>query len=846
MEFALQRPRTVYLVTLLLALVLGLQIPRIQVDTDPENMLPETQADRVFHNEVKEEMALHDAIVVGLVATDHADGIYNPASLGALHRATEEIIELEGVVARDLMALPVADNIDQAGPGTVRFEWLMPEPPASREEALAIREAVERLPLLKDTLASGDGKAAAIYVPIRDKDESHRLAREIAAITAAASAEYGAPGEWHVTGLPVAEDTFGYEMFVQMGISAPLAGLAIFLLLWFFFRSIPLIVAPMIVAMVTVIATMGLLIGMGFTVHIMSSMIPIFLMPIAVVDSVHIMSEFADRYRPGRDRNETIREVVGHLFRPMLFTSVTSSVGFASLALTPIPPVQVFGAYVAFGIMLAFLLTIVFIPAWISRMKPEKLARMQAAIHSGEGDSLLARLLRSTGRGALRHGKLVLLGFAVVFALSVAGITQIQINDNPTRWFKSDHRIRVADEVLNRHFAGTYDAWIVLDHVDRPDGALLAERVQPALAAAPAGVREFWGELAPATDETLGGERLTGLISALEDRLFDADGAAAEALEALLRAVESVASEAKYFQQPEVLRWIAALQADLEASGLAGKSNGLPDLVKTVNRELRSGAPEDYRIPERSAGVAQALLQFQSSHRPQDLWHMVTPDFSRAVVWLQLPSGDNQDMTAVIEHVDAYLEQHPLPAGMDLQWAGKTYLNVVWQEAMVKGMVGSLASAFLAVLIMMTILFRSFGYGLLAMLPLTITITFIYGLIGWIGKDYDMPIAVLSALTLGLSIDFAIHFIERSREALAELGDFRAAMAAVFEEPARAISRNAIVIAVGFTPLLLAPLVPYITVGVFLASIMAVSALVTLVLLPAAMQPFLADRKRAA
>lgn len=846
LDFALQRPRTVYVVTLLVTVLLGLQIPRIQVDTDPENMLPETQADRVFHNEVKEEMALHDAIVVGLVEADHPDGIYNPASLGALHRATEEILELEGVVARDLMALPVADNIDQAGPGTVRFEWLMAEPPASREEAQAIRADVERLPLLKDTLASGDGKAAAIYVPIRDKNESHRLSQEIADITAAASAEYGATGEWHITGLPVAEDTFGYEMFVQMGISAPLAGLAIFLLLWFFFRSMPLIVAPMIVAMVTVIATMGLLIGMGFTVHIMSSMIPIFLMPIAVVDSVHIMSEFADRYRPGRDQKETIREVVGHLFKPMLFTSVTSTVGFASLAITPIPPVQVFGAYVAFGIMLAFFLTIVFIPAWIARMKPAKLEKLQAAIHADDTDSPLARVLRRSGRGAIRHRKLVLLGFAALFVVSVVGITQIQINDNPTRWFKSDHRIRVADEVLNHHFAGTYDAWVVLDHVNRPDGALLAEAVRPVLEAAPAAVSEFWRELAPAAGETLDGERLTALISALEDRLFDADGAELEALEGLLRQVESVASEAKYFQQPDVLRWIAALQADLEASGLVGKSNGLPDLVKTVNRELRSGEPEDYRIPERSAGVAQALLQFQSSHRPQDLWHMVTPDFSRAVVWLQLTSGDNQDMTAVVKHVDAYLQEHPLPEGMALQWAGKTYLNVVWQDAMVKGMVGSLASAFVAVLIMMVVLFRSFGYGLLAMLPLTITITFIYGLIGWVGKDYDMPIAVLSALTLGLSIDFAIHFIERSREALAKHGDFQDAMAEVFEEPARAISRNAIVIAIGFTPLLLAPLVPYITVGVFLASIMAVSAIVTLILLPPAMRPFLAQPKRAA
>ena len=57
----------------------------------------------------------------------------------------------------------------------------------------------------------------------------------------------------------------------------------------------------------------------------------------------------------------------------------------------------------------------------------------------------------------------------------------------------------------------------------------------------------------------------------------------------------------------------------------------------------------------------------------------------------------------------------------------------------------------------------------------------------------------------------------------------------MFGEPASAITRNALVIALGFTPLLFAPLVPYITVGVFLASIMAISALVTLLVLPAAM-----------
>jgi len=61
-----------------------------------------------------------------------------------------------------------------------------------------------------------------------------------------------------------------------MGITAPLAGLLVLLLMWVFFRSATLVIAPMLVAMVTVVATMGLLIGSGLTVHIMSSMIPIF------------------------------------------------------------------------------------------------------------------------------------------------------------------------------------------------------------------------------------------------------------------------------------------------------------------------------------------------------------------------------------------------------------------------------------------------------------------------------------------------------------------------------------------------------------------------------------------
>ncbi|MBN2131891.1 MAG: MMPL family transporter, partial [Sedimentisphaerales bacterium] len=117
--------------------------------------------------------------------------------------------------------------------------------------------------------------------------------------------------------------------------------------------------------------------------------------------------------------------------------------------------------------------------------------------------------------------------------------------------------------------------------------------------------------------------------------------------------------------------------------------------------------------------------------------------------------------------------------------------------------------------------------------PLSITIAVIYGIIGLVGKDYDMPVAVLSALTLGMAVDFAIHFLERARVSYSETGSWKASAAEMFGEPARAITRNVLVIAIGFLPLLAAPLVPYKTVGIFLCAIMALSGAVTLLVLPA-------------
>src|SRR4030042_27336 len=271
-DYSLRHYKPVAVVRVVLTVGLGALIPLIKVDTDPENMLSDDEPVRVFHNETKKRFSLNDIVVVGIVNDRDPNGVFNPSSLDKIYQLTQFAKEKlqwpdgkdpsrqRGVVEVDILSPSTVDHIGQGGPGEVRFEWLMHKPPATRAEAIEVRDKSLSNPLLKGTVVSEDGKMVCLYLPLTSKDLSHRVYQELRKKIATFKGE----AQYHITGLPLAEDTFGYEMFIQMAISAPLAMLVIFLLMLAFFRKLVLIVSPMIVAMVSVISTMGLLIAFAF------------------------------------------------------------------------------------------------------------------------------------------------------------------------------------------------------------------------------------------------------------------------------------------------------------------------------------------------------------------------------------------------------------------------------------------------------------------------------------------------------------------------------------------------------------------------------------------------------
>ncbi len=747
-RFATNHPKIVIALAISITVLLALPIPSAVIDTDPENMLQESEPVRVVHSRIKEEFGLSDYLVLGFAGeTDLLTEDFT-RRLGLL---VEQIEETEGVVSEDVLAPSTVDDIYRTSDGSLVVGGLT-EPRTGWAQQPSIASKILSNPLLKGKLASADGRVVAIYIPLEAKKHAASVSRQIEA----AMEKIGGFPKHYITGLPVAQDVFGQEMFKQMGISAPLAGILIFLLMLFFFRKLKVVLAPMIIAIMTVIWTMGLLIHFGFTVHIMSSMIPIFLMPIAVLNSIHILSEFHECYQKSKSQRRAIIATMHELYKPMIFTSITTVVGFGSLMSANIPPVRVFGAFVAVGVAVAWTLSVTFNPAYAMLLSKKTLSNFG---RKDDSHSPLAAFMQAVGRGAVRGRWVTLTATAAALFVAGVGITRIVVNDNPTKWFKADHPIRVAEQALGRHLAGTYMAYLEFDASHTDAGTV---------------------------------------------------------------------------KTPEVLHLMNGLQQRLQALPQVGATTGITDIVKKVRFELNDGDSTTYAVPDQADEIAQELFLYEvAGGDPDDLYKFITPDGEKAVLWIQLKNGDNQAVEEVVRVTEQYMASATPPPLMTFDWGGLTYINVIWQNKMVVGMRNALLGSFAVVLVMMMLLLRSVALGIISMVPLTVTIALVYGLVGLTGKTYDMPIAVLSSLTLGLSVDFAIHFLKRGQEIYRRVKNLRATLDELFQEPARAIARNIVVVALGFVPLLFAALVPYVTVGLFFLAIMALSGTATFLILPA-------------
>ncbi|MBI5198134.1 MAG: MMPL family transporter [Nitrospirae bacterium] len=263
-----------------------------------------------------------------------------------------------------------------------------------------------------------------------------------------------------------------------------------------------------------------------------------------------------------------------------------------------------------------------------------------------------------------------------------------------------------------------------------------------------------------------------------------------------------------------------------------GKTFSVADYVKRINRVLHQDEPAYDRIPDSASEIAQYLFLFGMSAKPSDLDNVVDYPYEKTNLWVNLKTWDAQAMRDVIARVQDYTKAHPLP-GVEFKPAGTAYFNLVWNDEVLSDMLRGFLLALGLVFVILAFNFRSISWALVAYTPLLFTILVIYGVVGYLGKDFDMPISVLSTLSLGMAVDFAIHFVGRFQQRYAVEPNLEEALLWTASRPGKGIMRNAVLFAAAFSAMIFAPLTPYITVGLFIVGMMLLSAAITLVGIPA-------------
>lgn len=266
--------------------------------------------------------------------------------------------------------------------------------------------------------------------------------------------------EVYLTGIVVMSNTFPEAFYGDLASLIPVMYMVILIILGLLLRSLVGTFATLLVISCATVATMGLAGLFNITLNGPSSTTPIMILTLAVADSAHFLVTFVHEMRfNGREKYEAIIESLRVNFQPIFLTSLTTAIGFLSMNFGDVPPFHDLGNLVAMGIVIAFVLSISFLPALMAILPaPNKVPtakKMPAIDHLAE--FVVVK----------RHWLMWSMGSIII--LLIAFLPRNELNDVFVEYFDESFDFRRATDFTTDNLTGIYDIHYSLS-ADEPEG----------------------------------------------------------------------------------------------------------------------------------------------------------------------------------------------------------------------------------------------------------------------------------------------------------------------------------------------------------------------------------------
>lgn len=287
-------------------------------------------------------------------------------------------------------------------------------------------------------------------------------------------------------------------------------------------------------------------------------------------------------------------------------------------------------------------------------------------------------------------------------------------------------------------------------------------------------------------------------------------------------------------QEPAVLNAMSDLEGFMESDPNIGGVSSIADHIKRMNQAMNNGDPAFYTIPDKQRLIAQYLLLYSMAAGPDSMIGFVDASYQRAVI-RGLSKTDNAAFSrAFITRVQRYAAQRFQGLPVRLGIAGGTLgVQTAMNDVVVHDKIVNMVQVSLIIFVLSAGVLRSLLGGLFVLIPLACAVVVNLGLMGWSHTWLDMTTAAITAMGVSIGADFAIYLIFRMREEMAGAAAPAAAIRASLRTSGKAIFFVSSAVALGYMVLPFSGFSLWIRLGVLTATIVSVSALATLMVIPA-------------
>jgi predicted RND superfamily exporter protein len=285
---------------------------------------------------------------------------------------------------------------------------------------------------------------------------------------------------------------------------------------------------------------------------------------------------------------------------------------------------------------------------------------------------------------------------------------------------------------------------------------------------------------------------------------------------------------------PAYLKKIEDLQVYVESLSHVKGSTSIVDFLKKMNQSLHENDTTYYAIPENKELVAQYFLLYSASGDPTDFDNYIDYDYRLANVRFRMDTGEYTHEKVVIDKTQLYIDKHFNTSDLKAIPSGAAAVDVHWIGSLGYNHFLGAGIALLIVLLFAALSFRSAMAGFLTIVPVMISVLFLYTVMGVLDIWLAVGTSMFAAIAIGVGVDFAVHTVDRLMYLINEEGLLiKIAFQEFYKSAGRALLFNFLALALGFSVLMTSSVPPLNQFGFLVAVAVMVSFIGSLTLLPA-------------